>query len=171
MLKFLKKLQFLKKIASENQHGFTGRQIFFVQKVAFDYQKIKYKFKKNRSIRFEINFWLVGGLQRPISNNAINCKQVWHRSARSLGQYLSNGVQLVFQARSSIWFFFIWKNADFSTRFWGLSQISALEPTYLLRFFLNHTIFSKTVKSILISMFCFNFGQLFVKFCFDEFNT
>ena len=53
MLKFLKKLHFLKKIASENQHGFTGRQIFFVQKVAFDECMIEYKFKKNCSIRFK----------------------------------------------------------------------------------------------------------------------
>ena len=53
MQKFLKKVHFLKKFASENLHGFTGHQIFFVQKVAFDECMIEYKFKKNCSIRFK----------------------------------------------------------------------------------------------------------------------
>ena len=33
MQKFLKKVHFLKKVALENLHGFTGRQIFLVQKL------------------------------------------------------------------------------------------------------------------------------------------
>ena len=53
MQEFLKKVHFLKKFASENLLGFTGRQIFFVQKVAFDWCMIEHKFKKNRSIRFK----------------------------------------------------------------------------------------------------------------------
>ena len=53
MQKFLKKVYFLKKFASENLHGFTGRQKFFAQKVAFDVYVIAPEFKKNRSIRFK----------------------------------------------------------------------------------------------------------------------
>ena len=53
MQKFLKKVHFLKKFALENLHGFTGRQIFFAQKVAFDVYVIAPEFKKNRSIRFK----------------------------------------------------------------------------------------------------------------------
>ena len=53
MQKILKKVYFLKKFASENLHGFTGRQKFFAQKVAFDVYVIAPEFKKNRSIRFK----------------------------------------------------------------------------------------------------------------------
>ena len=60
MQKILKKVHFLKKIASENKHWFTGRQIFFVQKVAFDQYMIEYKFKKNCSIRFRIENLVFG---------------------------------------------------------------------------------------------------------------
>ena len=63
MPKFLKKVHFLKKFALEILHGFTGHQIFFAQKVAFNVCMIRYKFKKNRSIRFQMNFWLAGGLK------------------------------------------------------------------------------------------------------------
>ena len=58
MPKFLKKVHFLKIFALKNLHGFTGRQIFFAQKVAFNVYMIQYKFKKNRSIRFQKNFWI-----------------------------------------------------------------------------------------------------------------
>ena len=53
MQKFLKKVYFLKKFASENLHGFTSRQKFFAQKVVFDVYVIALEFKKNRSIRFK----------------------------------------------------------------------------------------------------------------------
>ena len=53
MQKFLKKVHFLKIFALENLHGFTGRQIFFAQKVAFIVYVIAPEFKKNRSIRFK----------------------------------------------------------------------------------------------------------------------
>ena len=56
MAKFLKKMHFLKKNALENLHGFTGRLIFFAPKVAFNQCMIRFKFKKNWSIRFQINF-------------------------------------------------------------------------------------------------------------------
>ena len=74
MPKFLKKVHFLKKFALEILHGFTGRQIFFAQKVAFNVCMIRYKFKKNRSIRFHFNFWLAGGLK--------NVVPVMHRRAQ-----------------------------------------------------------------------------------------
>jgi len=46
----------LKKFALEFLHEFTGRQIFFAQKVAFNVCMIGYKFKKNCTIRFRFNF-------------------------------------------------------------------------------------------------------------------
>ena len=53
MQKFLKKVHFLKIFASENWYVFTGRQIFFAQKVAFDVYVIAPEFEKNHSIRFK----------------------------------------------------------------------------------------------------------------------
>ena len=68
MPKFLKKVHFLKKFASENQHGFTSRQIFLVQKVAIDPYMIEYKFQKNCSIRFRIENLVFGHKKRPCAN-------------------------------------------------------------------------------------------------------
>ena len=53
MQKYLKKVHFLKNFAPENKHRFPGRQIFFVQKVAFGECMIEYKFKENCSMRFK----------------------------------------------------------------------------------------------------------------------
>ena len=51
--KIFEKSSFFEKICLRKPAWFTGRQIFFVPKVAFDECMIKYKFKKNRSIRFK----------------------------------------------------------------------------------------------------------------------
>ena len=51
-----------------------------------------------------------------------------------------------------------------SGNFWEIQwKISTM---YFLRFLLNHTILSKIVKTMLILMFCFTFGHLFITFAF-----
>ena len=65
MPKFLKKVHFLKKIASENQHGFTGRQIFFLQKVALINVWLSTSLKK--IVRF------VSKIENLTSQNWVSC--------------------------------------------------------------------------------------------------
>ena len=81
MQKFLKKVHFLKKFASENLHGFTGHQIFFVQKVAFDECMIEYKFKK--IVRF------VSKIENLMCWNWVSCSKPHRTSQNDLFRILA----------------------------------------------------------------------------------
>ena len=58
MPKFLKKVNFLKKNASENLYGFINCQIFFALKAAFIEYMIRCEFEKNCLNCFRMNFWI-----------------------------------------------------------------------------------------------------------------
>ena len=65
MQRFLKKVHFLKKIASENQYGFTGRQIFFFKKLHFINVWLSTSLKK--IVRF------VSKIENLTSQNWVSC--------------------------------------------------------------------------------------------------